>query len=304
MAVSPILEIQEVASTQSDKTTTINDMVVQLEAAFNDQLVLDFTSGNITLTFAQFSRYGAFIATNLPTDRTLTIPLLTLVGGLAAKRIFMVRNTSGFNLTVGGTTGATVTLSASSAASIQSDGTDCTAYAAGGPGATGPQGATGGGIEIPYTFSTTTTNADPGNGFLRLNNATQSSATAIYLDLLSSDTTDWTTVLDTLDASTNSVKGHIRLFKTLDPTKWIVFELTARVLQTGYRELTVTEIGSSASSPFANNDAITLSFARAGDQTTFSATDFANLDLNSVLPTSDPGSGKPWLNGGAMQVGP
>ena len=303
MAVSPILEIQEVASTQTDKTTTINDMVVQLEAAFNDQLVLDFTSGNITLSFAQFSRYGAFIATNLPTDRDLTIPLLTLVGGLAAKRIFMVRNTSGHDLTIGGTTGATVTLTAGSAASIQSDGTDCTAYAAGGAGPTGPQGATGGGIEIPYAFSTTTANADPGGGFLRLNNATQSSATAIYLDLLSSDTTDWTTVIDTLADSTNTVKGHIRLFKTLDPTHWIVFELTALVSHVGYRELTVTEIGSSASNPFANTDAITLSFCRAGDQTTFSAADFMALDL-SGMPTSDPGGGLPWLNGGVMQVGP
>jgi hypothetical protein len=32
-------------------------------------------------------------------------------------------------------------------------------------------------------------------------------------------------------------------------------------------------------------------------------TNFAALDL-STLPTSDPGSGKPWLNGGVMQVGP
>jgi len=31
--------------------------------------------------------------------------------------------------------------------------------------------------------------------------------------------------------------------------------------------------------------------------------DFENLDLSS-LPTSDPGGGKPWLNGGVVQVGP
>lgn len=30
---------------------------------------------------------------------------------------------------------------------------------------------------------------------------------------------------------------------------------------------------------------------------------FADLDL-SGLPTSDPGNGKPWLNGGVVQVGP
>jgi hypothetical protein len=31
--------------------------------------------------------------------------------------------------------------------------------------------------------------------------------------------------------------------------------------------------------------------------------EFAALDLDT-LPTSDPGDGKPWLNGGVMQVGP
>jgi hypothetical protein len=30
---------------------------------------------------------------------------------------------------------------------------------------------------------------------------------------------------------------------------------------------------------------------------------FAALNLSS-LPTADPGSGKPWLNGGVLQVGP
>lgn len=33
------------------------------------------------------------------------------------------------------------------------------------------------------------------------------------------------------------------------------------------------------------------------------AEQFAALDL-SILPTSDPGGGMPWLNGGVMQVGP
>ncbi len=36
---------------------------------------------------------------------------------------------------------------------------------------------------------------------------------------------------------------------------------------------------------------------------TVTAATFAALDL-SGLPTSDPGGGKPWLNGGVLQVGP
>ncbi len=33
------------------------------------------------------------------------------------------------------------------------------------------------------------------------------------------------------------------------------------------------------------------------------AASFADLDL-SGLPTADPGGGRPWLNGGVLQVGP
>ena len=36
---------------------------------------------------------------------------------------------------------------------------------------------------------------------------------------------------------------------------------------------------------------------------TVTTAEFEALDL-STLPTSDPGGGKPWLNGGVVQVGP
>lgn len=133
-------------------------------------------------------------------------------------------------------------------------------------GATGVQGATGGGLSIEYTFSTTITNADPGNGALRLNNATQTSATAIYVDLLDNGGTTWTAVLDTLDASTSTVKGNLRLVKRTDATKWLDFSLTARVTQTGYRELTVSNISGSSATPFANGDGLVLMFTRNGDK--------------------------------------
>jgi len=38
------------------------------------------------------------------------------------------------------------------------------------------------------------------------------------------------------------------------------------------------------------------------DEALRSSAAFATLDL-STLPTSNPGSGKPWLNGGVLQVG-
>src|SRR3989442_257735 len=66
-------------------------------------------------------------------------------------------------------------------------------------------------------------------------------------------------------SSTNTLKGHIRLFKTTDPTKWLLFSVSAVASPSGYKNITVANVGSSAASPFANADAITLTFERAGD---------------------------------------
>lgn len=133
-------------------------------------------------------------------------------------------------------------------------------------GAAGADGTVGGAIAIPYTFSTTTTDSDPGAGNLRLSNTTQASATVIRADLLSSDGTDWSSVLATLDDSTNDMKGHIRLFKLADPTKWLLFEVAALASPAGYKNITVVNVGTSGVDPLLNGDAIVLAFSRAGDQ--------------------------------------
>lgn len=118
---------------------------------------------------------------------------------------------------------------------------------------------------IPYKFTTTTTDADPGPGFLRLDNATQNLATTLRLDLLGSNNADYTALLDTFDASTSVVKGTIRLVKMGDSTKFIVFNVSARATPAGYRNITVAAVASSAASPFAINDDVMLFFQRNGD---------------------------------------
>jgi hypothetical protein len=138
-------------------------------------------------------------------------------------------------------------------------------FSPGGGGGGGTVGPAGGGVSIPYVFDTTTTDADPGNGKLRLSSATQNTSTVIRADLLDANTADWSSVLATLADSTNTIKGHIRLFNTADPTKWLVFSVSAVAAPTGYKNITVAIVGSSSANPFANADALTLSFTRAGD---------------------------------------
>lgn len=133
-------------------------------------------------------------------------------------------------------------------------------------GLTGPTGNAGGAITIDYLFSTTTTDADPGNGNLRLSSGTQNISTVIRADLLDVNSIDFTTALDFMDDSTTTLsRGQIRLYKTTDKTKFIDFNLTAVATPSGYRNLTVSVLASSTTNPFANGDPVTLAFSRTGD---------------------------------------
>lgn len=128
------------------------------------------------------------------------------------------------------------------------------------------RGKTGGGISIQYVFSTTTADADPGNGVLRLDQATQNTATAIRADLLDAGGADWSAALASLADSTSTVKGHVRLFSVADPAKWLLFTVSAVASPTGYKNIAVANVASSAASPFVNGDAVVLAFSRSGDK--------------------------------------
>lgn len=126
--------------------------------------------------------------------------------------------------------------------------------------------AAGTAYAIPYTFSTTTADADPGPGTLRLNQATQNTATVIRADVLGSDGSDWTAVLDSFDDSTSAAKGQILLVMLGDATKWIAFNVTSVASPSGYRNITAAVVASSSASPFAGGDALAMKFTRNGDK--------------------------------------
>lgn len=126
--------------------------------------------------------------------------------------------------------------------------------------------AAGTAAAIPYTFSTTITDADPGAGFLRLDNATQASATTIRTDLVGSDGVTYTDVLALLDDSTSTVKGFIQLENIADPTKWLIFTVASLASPSGYKNITVACVASSGANPLVNGDTVVLKFTRTGDK--------------------------------------
>lgn len=126
--------------------------------------------------------------------------------------------------------------------------------------------AGGGAVSLPYTFSSTTTDADPGAGYLRLDNATQNASTTIRADLSGSDASDLTGVLALLDDSTSVNKGYLKLQHATDATKWLVFAVVSVASPSGYRNITAICAASSATNPFTNGDSLLFDFTPTGDK--------------------------------------
>lgn len=128
--------------------------------------------------------------------------------------------------------------------------------------------AAGGTYSFPYIFDSSTADSDPGVGKLRLSSATQNAATVMRMDLQAVGGADMTNVLADLRAGTSAVKGSIRVVKMTDPSKWLIFDVTAVAIPTGYRNLTMTwrATGGGLASPFANGDALMIFIDRNGDK--------------------------------------
>lgn len=124
--------------------------------------------------------------------------------------------------------------------------------------------AAGGGVATAaFNFNTSTSDADPGAGKLAFNHASPASATRIYVNLTDALGVDVTTFLDSLDDSTNTQKGYVRVGVQDDRTIAYLFSLTAVTTATGYRKLTISYV--SGSGTIASADSLLFSFVRTGD---------------------------------------
>ncbi len=98
-------------------------------------------------------------------------------------------------------------------------------------GTQGPQGLTGnfGGAAFDYTFSTNTSNTIPGNGKLKFNNLTLSSATELYISEIDDASVSVYNYLQTVDDSTSAIKGHFTITEKGSTTNFALFAITGAV---------------------------------------------------------------------------
>jgi len=130
----------------------------------------------------------------------------------------------------------------------------------GSTGAQGPQGLSGepGGLSIRYSWSTNGTVSDPGVGTLKCNSG-GNTLSASTTDLEGSNVS---ALLGSLDDSTGSLKGHLRLWQPSNGS-WCVFAVNSITAQSGWYSISAPI--SAIDGSFSSGAEVWISFARAGD---------------------------------------
>jgi len=139
--------------------------------------------------------------------------------------------------------------------------------ATGSTGLTGATGLTGsfGGATFQYTFATSTTMSDPGDNFVRFNNATPGSVTSIAIDDNPADGNyDLSPFLQTIDDSTSTIKGHVKVSLKTDSSIFAVYAINSISDESpNWFQINVSYVSGSGS--FSASDDILATFARTGD---------------------------------------
>jgi len=123
------------------------------------------------------------------------------------------------------------------------------------------------GSSVKFELDTTTTDADPGSGKFRFNNTNQNTATELYIDDLDDAGTNIETWIQGFSLSTSvATKGLLYIREEQVPNNFLAFKVTAVSNETGYTKLTVSNVASSATSPFANTDKLLVAYSLTGDK--------------------------------------
>lgn len=126
------------------------------------------------------------------------------------------------------------------------------------------QGIAGYTAGILMAYNATTTDADPGAGTFRLNNATPASATLAFIDNVQVGGGAVQGLMDLWDDSTSTVKGILRCQKVTDPLIWAEWQVTGSIVDgTGYRKVTLTS--GAGSGAFTATDQFAFTFQRTGN---------------------------------------
>ena len=138
--------------------------------------------------------------------------------------------------------------------------------ATGNTGATGATGPFGG---LPYSYSTTTTDSDPGTGKIQFDNSSVGSATIIYVDNVTSGGFNVSTYIDSWDDATSSPAGYLNIGWGSSNPSQTIYSISGAITSsgtsgTGYKKVPVTYV-SGYTGTITNGLATRVAFTRNGD---------------------------------------
>lgn len=113
---------------------------------------------------------------------------------------------------------------------------------------------------LSYYFSTTTAAADPTAGRIRLNQATQNTATIIRVSESNARLQSIQPWLDVMSGGPTTPLGTVTLLDAINPGRFLRFDLNTMTDQGAYWDLGVTFIEGSTASPFTDGEAVTIGF--------------------------------------------
>jgi hypothetical protein len=116
------------------------------------------------------------------------------------------------------------------------------------------------GNPLGFYFSTETGNADPTTGRIRLDQATQDTATTIRVSETNRQLADVLPWLDVMSGGATSPLGVVTLTDAVDPRRFIRFDLNTMTDAGAYWNLGVTPIESSHDNPFIDGGPVTIGF--------------------------------------------
>jgi hypothetical protein len=168
-----------------------------------------------------------------------------------------------------GTVGVTtVSAGGSATATVANGGSDAEAtfnFAFGLPtGATGSTGASGTNSQLAMTWSSSTSDADPGAGKIAFNNGTLGSVSILYVDDVDDASATISGFVQSWDDVSNGVaRGIVTVTKEGTPSTYAMFKVTGAVTNaTGYSKVAVTHVVSSGT--FSNTDGVGVHFSYSG----------------------------------------
>jgi hypothetical protein len=226
---------------------------------FNNATFASITALNISETDADANSLAALIARWDDGTSTIRGELSFIKPSTGAFRTFDITGT----LTDNGTYDTFSATPVASGGSF-SNGDECFAFfiPKGDKGDTGSDGSDPG---ILLTWDTGTTDADPGAGEIRANNASLASATFLYVNKANRAASDIEAFLLAMDDSSNTIKGDLVLTRPADDIQ-ASFKVTSITDATGYVKVGIST--HSGATSFTAADPISFQFSRAGDSGT------------------------------------